>query len=94
VEIDAAVGRQIRGGLVRVLDLKSRHMLANTVVIHDDDQLEDRIDEALEYWRQYHPDGIEKVYTKFNISASEIKLTTSVAANFAIFLFPFSLSYA
>ena len=34
VEIDAAVGRQIRGGLVRVLDLKSRQMLANTVVIH------------------------------------------------------------
>jgi hypothetical protein len=50
----------------------------------DDDQLEDRLDEALEYWRQYHPDGIEKVYTKFNISASEIKLTTSVAANFAL----------
>jgi len=50
----------------------------------DEDQLEDRLDEALEYWRQYHPDGIEKVYTKFNISASEIKLTTSVAANFAL----------
>jgi hypothetical protein len=50
----------------------------------DDDQLEDRLDEALEYWRVYHPDGIEKVYTKFNISASEIKLTTSVAANFAL----------
>jgi hypothetical protein len=50
----------------------------------DDDQLEDRLDEALEYWRVYHPDGIEKVYTKFNISASEIKLTTSVAENFAL----------
>lgn len=34
VEIDVAVGRQIRGGLVRVLDLKSRKMLADTVVIH------------------------------------------------------------
>jgi peptidoglycan/LPS O-acetylase OafA/YrhL len=34
VEIDAAVGRQIRGGLVRVLDLKSHKVLANTVVIH------------------------------------------------------------
>jgi hypothetical protein len=50
----------------------------------DDDQLEDRLDEALEYWRQYHPDGIEKVYTKFNISASEIKLTTAVAEQFAL----------
>lgn len=50
----------------------------------DDDQLEDRMDEALEYWRQYHPDGIEKMYTKFNINASEIKLTTPVAENFAL----------
>jgi len=25
----------------------------------DDTQLEDRIDESLEYWRLYHPDGIE-----------------------------------
>jgi hypothetical protein len=50
----------------------------------DDDQLEDRLDEALEYWRQYHVDGIEKMYMKFNINASEIKLTTSVAANFTL----------
>lgn len=50
----------------------------------DEDQLEDRLDEALEYWRQYHPDGVEKMYTKFNITASEIKLTTPVAQNFAI----------
>jgi hypothetical protein len=50
----------------------------------DDDQLEDRIDEALEYWRQYHPDGIEKLYMKFQITASEANLTTSVAANFML----------
>lgn len=48
----------------------------------DDDQLEDRIDEALEYWRQYHPDGIDKVYLKFNVNASEITLTTSIADQF------------
>ena len=24
----------------------------------DDDQLEDRIDEALEHWRKYHYDGV------------------------------------
>ena len=28
----------------------------------DDDQLEDRIDESLDYWRQYHYDGIEEIY--------------------------------
>ncbi len=50
----------------------------------DDDQLEDRIDEALEYWRLYHYDGIEQIYMKQKISASRLTLTTSVAANFQI----------
>jgi hypothetical protein len=30
----------------------------------DEDQLEDRLDEALEYFKLYHYDGIEKVYLK------------------------------
>jgi len=50
----------------------------------DDDQLEDRIDEALEYWRQYHSDGVEQIYMKQMITASEITLTTSIASTFAI----------
>jgi hypothetical protein len=50
----------------------------------DDDQLEDRIDESLEYWRQYHSDGVEQIYMKQMITASEITLTTSVASTFAI----------
>jgi hypothetical protein len=45
----------------------------------DDDQLEDRIDDALEYWRQYHSDGVEQIYMKQMITASEITLTTSDA---------------
>jgi hypothetical protein len=49
----------------------------------DDDQLEDRIDEALDYWRQYHYDGIEEVYLKQVIRASEVTLTTSVAGTFS-----------
>jgi hypothetical protein len=50
----------------------------------DDDQLEDRIDEALEHWRQYHYDGVEQIYMKAQIRASEIVLTASVAANFQL----------
>lgn len=50
----------------------------------DDDQLEDRLDEALEYWRQYHPDGIEQIYMKQIITASSMNLTTSVASTFSI----------
>lgn len=48
----------------------------------DDDQLEDRIDEALEYWTLYHYDGVEQIYMKQLIRASEIVLTTPLAANF------------
>lgn len=50
----------------------------------DDDQIEDRLDEALEYWRQYHPDGVEKLYMKFMITASEANLTTPTATSFML----------
>ena len=50
----------------------------------DDDQLEDRLDEALDYWRLYHYEGIEQLYLKQQIRASEIVLTTSVAETFEV----------
>ena len=50
----------------------------------DDDQLEDRIDECLDYWRMYHYDGIEEIYLKQQIRASEIILTTATAQQFAL----------
>jgi hypothetical protein len=50
----------------------------------DEDQLEDRLDEALEYWRQYHSDGVEQIYMKHQIRASEMTLTTSVADDFVL----------
>lgn len=34
----------------------------------DDDQVEDRVDEALEYYADYHFDGTEKSYYKYQIS--------------------------
>ena len=34
----------------------------------DDDQIEDRIDEALRYWWDYHFDGSEKVYYKHQVT--------------------------
>lgn len=39
----------------------------------DDSQLEDRLDEALEFFREYHHDGIEKVYLKHQITATDIQ---------------------
>jgi hypothetical protein len=50
----------------------------------DDDQVEDRIDEALDYWRLYHYEGIEQIYLKQQIRASEITLSASVAGTFVL----------
>ena len=37
----------------------------------DDDQVEDRIDEALQYFAQYHYDGVERMYLKHQITADD-----------------------
>ena len=38
----------------------------------DDDQVEDRIDESLRYYWDYHFDGTEKVYVKHEIESTDI----------------------
>ena len=38
----------------------------------DEDQIDDRIDEALQYFAQYHYDGVERVYLKHAITQAEI----------------------
>lgn len=50
----------------------------------DDDQLEDRIDQVLDYWRLYHYEGIEQIYLKCQIHASTITLTTNNANAFSL----------
>ena len=38
----------------------------------DDDQLEDRIDEALAYYQDYHFDGVEKTFLKHAVTQTDI----------------------
>lgn len=38
----------------------------------DDDQIDDRIDDALQYWQDYHFDGMQKVYYIKAVSQTEI----------------------
>jgi hypothetical protein len=38
----------------------------------DDDQVEDRIDDALQYWQDYHFDGLQKVYYVKAIQQTDI----------------------
>ena len=37
-----------------------------------DDQADDRIDEALQYFAQYHYDGVEKMYLKYQLTQTDI----------------------
>jgi len=48
----------------------------------DDSQLEDRVDEAIGYWQQYHWDGVEKIYMKAQVTASRLVITTTNADQF------------
>ena len=43
----------------------------------DNTQLEDRLDEALEYWNLYHYEGVEQMYLKHMINASLLTVTSS-----------------
>ena len=38
----------------------------------DDDQLEDRIDDAIQYWQDYHFDGMQKVYYIHKVTQTDI----------------------
>ena len=50
----------------------------------DDDQLDDRVDEALQFYQTYHADSIEKLFLKHKITNSALTLTASVATNFQV----------
>ena len=46
----------------------------------DDDQVEDRIDEALQYFSQYHYNGVERMYLKYKVTQDDIdRMTTNKA---------------
>ena len=38
----------------------------------DDDQLEDRLDEALQFFAQYHYDGVEGTYLKYEVTQADV----------------------
>jgi hypothetical protein len=58
----------------------------------DDDQVEERIDDALQFWSDYHFDGTEKIYMKHQITAEDINRRWIYAPEAVIFVtsvFPF-----
>ena len=50
----------------------------------DDDQLEDRLDEAYQYYAQYHYDGIRRTYLKYQYTqADKTRMTANTSAETA-----------
>ena len=48
----------------------------------DEDQIEDRIDEAVQYFSQYHTDGVERMYLKYKVTAEDkVRLRTNKEFN-------------
>jgi hypothetical protein len=63
----------------------------------DDDQVDDRIDEALSFYQDYHFDGTEKIYMKHMITAEDINrrwIYCPDAVTFVTGVFPFDQSNA
>ena len=50
----------------------------------DEDQVDDRIDEALQFYQTYHADSIEKFYLKHEVTNSSLTLTAAIATNFTV----------
>ena len=50
----------------------------------DDDQVEDRIDEALQFFAQHHYDGVERMYLKYKVTADDITRVTTNLNDFYV----------
>jgi len=63
----------------------------------DDDQVDDRIDEALQFFEDYHFDGTEKIYMKHQLTVEDINrrwIYAPDAVTFVTGVFPFDASNA
>jgi len=57
----------------KIIDYALRKLGAPVIQINvDDDQVEDRLDDALQLYREYHYDGVEKVYLKHEVTQADI----------------------
>jgi len=48
-----------------------------------DDQIDDRLDEALQYFAEYHYDGVERMYLKHKITSDDLSRATTDASEVA-----------
>jgi hypothetical protein len=50
----------------------------------DEDQVSDRIDDALQYFREYHFDGVERVYLHHQLTGASLKFAGLSAPSFTV----------
>jgi len=50
----------------------------------DDDQIEDRIDDALQYFQEFHFDGVERVYLHYQVTGASLKFSGLSAPSYTI----------
>lgn len=50
----------------------------------DDDQIEDRIDDALQYFQEFHFDGVERVYLHHQVTGATLRFSGLSAPSFEI----------
>ena len=50
----------------------------------DDDQLDDRVDEALQFYQTYHDDAIEKFFLKHKVTNSQLIFQAVATGNFVV----------
>jgi hypothetical protein len=50
----------------------------------DEDQISDRIDDAIQLWQEYHFDGSERVYIKKQLTGSSLNLAANLASNYTV----------
>jgi len=70
-----------RQGLIDYCLRKLGHPVVEINV--DDDQVNDRIDDAFQYYQDYHYDAIERVFLKQQVTASRLTLATPVGHTFS-----------
>ena len=68
-----------------LVDYCLRRLGAPVIEINvDDDQVSDRIDDALQFWYEYHFDGRQKVFIQHRVSGDALTLNNADADNFTI----------
>mgnify|MGYP003149045796 FL=1 len=50
----------------------------------DDDQLDDRVDEAIQFWQTYHDDATEKFFLKHKVTNSELIFQAVTTGTFVV----------